>query len=80
VDAARATLSEFDWDPVSADEAASLAVPSLVILGAQDRLLRGVHDAAARLPESRVVTLTGGHCVHEEHPEQVYGLITEFVR
>lgn len=80
VHAARAGLSEFDWRPLSADEAASLAVPSMVILGAQDRLLHGVYGAAKRLRGSHIVTLTGGHCVHEEHPGPVYSLVAEFVR
>ena len=77
--AARATLSEFDWRAVSNAEAASLAVPTLVILGQEDRLIRNSERAAARLAGATVYVLPGGHCVHEELPHEAYRRIAEFV-
>lgn len=78
--AARSALSEFDWRPLSADESASLAVPSVVMLGESDRLVRQAAGAARRLRGAEVVSIPGGHCVHEESPELAYGIIGEFCR
>lgn len=80
VHAARAALSEFNWDVVTDSEALSLAVPALVVLGEKDRLLRTSNQAAARLNGSRVERVAGGHCAHEEHPDVVYEMVAEFVR
>jgi pimeloyl-ACP methyl ester carboxylesterase len=80
VHAARAGLSEFDWSVVSDAETSRLAVPALVILGKQDRLVPNTTEAAARLRGSRIEWVPGGHCAHEEHPELVYDMIAGFVR
>jgi pimeloyl-ACP methyl ester carboxylesterase len=80
VHAARAALSEFDWRVVSDEEARSLAVPTLVILGERDRLLRTSNAEAARLRNSRVQRVPGAHCPHEEHPDHVYAMLAEFIR
>ena len=80
VHAARAALSEFDWRVVSDEEARSLAVPTLVILGERDRLLRTSNAEAARLHNSRVERVPGAHCPHEEHPDHVYAMLAEFIR
>lgn len=76
--AARATLSEFEWRPLKDAEAASLATPALVILGAGDRLINNTEQAARRLRDVEVHTLPGGHCAHEEHPREAYALIARF--
>ena len=78
--AARSALSEFDWKRLTDAEAASLAVPGVVILGDADRLVRNDVRAARRLAGATVHVLEGGHCVHEEQPDEAYGLIGEFVR
>jgi pimeloyl-ACP methyl ester carboxylesterase len=78
--AARSALSEFDWRRVTDAEASSLAVPALVILGDADRLVRNDVRAAQRLAGATVHVLEGGHCVHEEQPDEAYRLIGEFVR
>lgn len=72
-------IDEFDWRPLSNAEAKSLAVPAVVILGTQDRLVRNTTKSAARLNGAVVYSLPGGHCVHEEHPREVYAIIGEFV-
>jgi pimeloyl-ACP methyl ester carboxylesterase len=77
--AARAALSDFDWSVVSDAEAKALAVPTLVMLGASDRLIANTERAARRLEGASICTLPGGHCVHEEHPTRAYGVIGEFL-
>ncbi|MEO7086106.1 MAG: alpha/beta hydrolase [Gemmatimonadaceae bacterium] len=78
--AAAATLSRFEWGVVSDTEAASLEMPSLVLLGERDRLIKNTIDAAARLRGAHVERVPGGHCAHEEHPDVVYPMIASFVR
>ena len=73
--AARAALSEFDWRPIAPARAEAMTVPTVVILGAQDRLIRDAAGAARSLSGASVHEFPTGHCVHEELPEPVYGLI-----
>jgi pimeloyl-ACP methyl ester carboxylesterase len=80
VRAGRAALSDFAWNPLPADDLQSMTVPAVVILGLQDRLIRNAANAAHIIPGGRVYTLRGGHCVHEEHPAEVYPLIAEFLQ
>lgn len=77
--AVRDGITEFSWAPVSAGDAATLARESLVILGTQDRVVRNARAAAERLQGSRVLSMSGGHCVHEEHPAEVYEAVGEFL-
>ncbi len=79
VRAARRTLAEFDWRPLSDAQAAALAVPASVVLGTKDRLVRRARPAALRLAGAEVHELAGGHCVHEERPEEVYRVLGDFV-
>jgi len=80
VRAGRASLSEFSWEAVPEDVLRSMTVPAVVILGLQDRLIRDAASPARIIPGGEVHTLRGGHCVHEERPEDVYGLIGDFLR
>ena len=80
VRAGRAALTEFAWRPISASTLQGLTVPTLVILGQQDRLIRDAATATGAIPQADVHTLRGGHCVHEEHPDVVYPIITGFLR
>jgi pimeloyl-ACP methyl ester carboxylesterase len=80
VRAGRAALSEFSWEPVPAEVLQSMTVPAVVILGLQDRLIRDAASAARMMSTGEVHALRGGHCVHEEHPAEVYPLIAEFLR
>jgi pimeloyl-ACP methyl ester carboxylesterase len=79
VNAARAALGEFDWRPLSRDEAESLAVPTLVILGTKDRLIRNAGAAARGLRGTSVHCVVGGHCVLEENPVEVYDIVENFL-
>ena len=80
IHAVRAGIGEFNWSPLSPVEASSLAVPTLVVIGTKDRVVRHARNAAERLSGARVVSVEGGHCVHEEDPDNVYRLITEFIQ
>lgn len=79
VGAARASLSEFEWRALLVDEAASLRVPTTVILGTKDRLIRNAGSAAQRLHGSAVHDVVGGHCVLEENPAEVYSIVGQFL-
>ena len=79
VRAVRGAIAEFDWRPLTAAESATLAVPSVVILGENDRLVKDAREPAERLKGSTVLSLPGGHCVHEESPETVYPVVADFV-
>lgn len=75
--ALRATLSEFDWEPVPGARLRSGRVKTTVVLGAADRLIRAAasEGALAGAASMEVVTLPGGHCVHEELPDLVYPMV-----
>jgi len=76
----RGSIDEFDWHPLTGREAAGLTIPSVVILGSQDRLVRGARRAAERLRGARVYTVPGGHCVNEERPGEVHEILGSFIR
>jgi pimeloyl-ACP methyl ester carboxylesterase len=78
--AASAALHEFDWRSATAGEASSLATPTVVILGRDDRLIRKARARAERLYGAQVHELAGGHSVHEERPDEAYAILGEFVR
>lgn len=79
VRALRRTASDFDWKPVSDEQARSLTVPAVVVLGTRDRLVRNARPAALRLAGAVVREVEGGHCVHEERPREVYDVICGFL-
>lgn len=79
VPAARLALSEFEWRPLTGGEAESLHVPSAVILGTSDRLIRDAGSAARRLGQSEVYSVAGGHSVVEENPDEVYAIVADFL-
>jgi pimeloyl-ACP methyl ester carboxylesterase len=74
--AVRRTAAEFDWSPLTGQEARSLTVPALVVLGTRDVLVRNAAPSARGLSGASIAEVSGGHCVHEERPGEVYGLIT----
>jgi 4,5:9,10-diseco-3-hydroxy-5,9,17-trioxoandrosta-1(10),2-diene-4-oate hydrolase len=79
VNAARSALSEFDWRPLNPVESASLSVPTTIILGTKDRLIRNAGAAARNLPRTAVHDIVGGHCVLEENPARVYQIAADFL-
>lgn len=79
VNAARSGLSEFDWRPLTDAEGDSLEVPTVVILGTRDRLIRNAASAAKRLRGAAAHEIVGGHCVLEENPTQVYEIAGSFL-
>lgn len=80
VSAARSALSDFDWAPLTPEERSAMTVPSVVILGRKDRLVRGAADAARSLSQSTLHALDGAHCVNEELPDAVYDIVGRFTR
>jgi len=72
--ALRALLHNFRFDPRSDDELAHLTMPTLVILGGRDLLVRSraAHKRSQRLPLARSVLVPGaGHVLAEEVPDVV---------
>jgi len=78
--AASAALHEFDWRPLTPEQASALVPRTAIILGRDDRLIRTAHARAAQLRNSTVYELAGGHSVHEERPEEAYAILGELVR
>ena len=71
-----------DPDPRWWDELASITAPTLVVAGGEtshvpQQLLR---DAAARMPNSELVELGGGHRVHTAMPDAFVTLVRDFLR
>jgi pimeloyl-ACP methyl ester carboxylesterase len=81
--ATRALLHRFDWQPLSATELGRLRVPTLVILGGSDRLIRGTRGAeqrARRIRNASIVNMDrAGHLGLEEHPEQFNAALLRFL-
>jgi 4,5:9,10-diseco-3-hydroxy-5,9,17-trioxoandrosta-1(10),2-diene-4-oate hydrolase len=64
------------------DRLPQIHVPTLIVWGAEDRLLpvRQAHAAAARLPHSRMQILPEcGHCPQMEKPEEFNRLLLDFL-
>jgi len=78
--AARASAEEFDWRPIQRSRLATIAVPSVVILGKKDRLIRNAVGAAQAIPGAAVRELDAGHCAHEERPGEANELIGSLIR
>jgi pimeloyl-ACP methyl ester carboxylesterase len=79
VRATRRTVAEFDWTPISEEKGASLTVSTMVVLGTKDRLVRHARPAALRLAGAEVNEMSGGHCLHEERPGEVYDRVGSFL-
>jgi pimeloyl-ACP methyl ester carboxylesterase len=77
--AARASAEEFDWRPVGEARLSRLAVPSQVILGRKDRLIRDAAAVAGVIPGTTVHELDAGHCAHEERPGETVQLVSSFL-
>jgi pimeloyl-ACP methyl ester carboxylesterase len=78
--AARALLEEFEWDPLDGHRLAPIDVPTLVILGTADRLIRNAEPHAKKIPGAAVVDLDGaGHLGIEECPTEFNTLVERFI-
>lgn len=78
--AMRALVHEFRWPPFTADELARLKVPTLIVLGSRDRVVRGARPVAERLNVAGLVVVPGGgHAVNEELPDEVNPALTQFL-
>ena len=77
--AARMSAAEFDWRPLGERRVSGLAVPSVVILGRKDRLIRNAGDAARSIPGAKVLELDAGHVAHEERPDEAHEAIAGLI-
>ena len=78
--AARASAEEFDWRPIAASRLATIAAPSVVILGRKDRLIRNAVGPAKMIQGATVRELESGHVVHEERPAEANDLIGSLIQ
>ncbi|MGW6898925.1 alpha/beta fold hydrolase [Streptomyces sp. NBC_01718] len=69
-----------DPDPQWADGLGEIVAPTLMIAGGPESTMpQGrLADMASLIPDCRLITLGGGHRVHEIHADQVAQQITEF--
>ncbi len=77
--AARASAEEFDWRPLGASQLARMSIPTQVILGRKDRLIRNAGALAATIPNATVHELETGHVAHEERPDETHQLVASFL-
>ena len=77
--AMRALVCEFDWEPLDDDRLRALRVPTLLIVGSADRLIRGAAAGGARMPGARMLVLDGGHDVNEELHDRVDSELVRFI-
>ena len=78
---ARALLEEFSWNPLGAEDLASLRCRTLVILSRADRLIRNAETAAKRIAASELRCLeAAGHLGIEERRDEFNGALLEFLK
>lgn len=80
--AARQSLIEFDWNPVTAEFLSGVTMPVLVVFGTRDRTVRPVHaeTLVPALPDARLHWVhDAGHVANEEAHEEVNPLLLEFI-
>jgi pimeloyl-ACP methyl ester carboxylesterase len=78
--ALRGLVRNFNWAPIPEARLAALDAPTLIVLGARDRLIRGSPQRAKRLSGPTVVVVDdAGHAVNEERPEAVNAAILAFL-
>ena len=78
--AARASAEEFDWRPIEPQRLSAITVPSVVMLGTKDRLIRKAAGPAKAVPGATVRELEAGHCAHEERPDDANELVGSLLR
>lgn len=69
-----------DPDPEWAAGLGEIVAPTLMIAGGPESTMpQGrLQDMASLIPDCRLITIAGGHRVHEVHPDQVAQQITDF--
>jgi 3-oxoadipate enol-lactonase len=68
-------------DPAWWDQTGTISVPTLIIAGGPDSHVPQdkVHEVAARIPESTLVTIRAGHQVHRNRPGAFIASVQEFL-
>lgn len=78
INAIRAQLT--DPDPAWTADLVSVAVPTLIVGGATSHFPQHLlAEAAAAMPDARLVTLDCGHHVHRDRPEEFLLAVTAFL-
>jgi pimeloyl-ACP methyl ester carboxylesterase len=78
--ALRALVHDFRWSAIPKQRLAALEVPTLVLLGSTDRIIRRRRPRVAYLPKARIVVIAdGGHAVNEERPDPVNAELLTFL-
>jgi magnesium chelatase accessory protein len=78
-DAALRMMANWDLDTFARD-LPRLATPLLLLVGAHDRAVPpgDAERIRQRVPQARIVTMQGGHLLHEEKPDATVQAIAEF--
>jgi len=77
--ATRGLLHRFDWRALESTELDRISVPTLVILGGADRLIRDAQRGAAQIPGAIIVNLEpAGHLGVEEYPDEFNAAVLRF--
>ncbi|NGN62872.1 alpha/beta fold hydrolase [Streptomyces sp. A7024] len=68
-------------DPRWYEQIADITAPTLLIWGGEDSFLpeADLKDAAARIPDARLITIGGGHLVHATRPDEFVAAVREFL-
>jgi len=78
--ATRGLLHRFDWRALESTELERIGVPTLVILGGADRLIRDADRGARQIPGAIIVNLeSAGHLGVEEYPEEFNAVLRRFM-
>lgn len=75
-------LIDFDWRPLTREDAAGVAVPTLVVFGTRDRTVRptSAKTLVAALPRGRIYWVRdAGHVANEETAEEINPVLVQFV-
>jgi pimeloyl-ACP methyl ester carboxylesterase len=78
----RRAVIDFDWRPLSRAQLAEIGVPTLVMFGTRDRVIRahGVEERVAALAAGELVWVAdAGHLPNEEMPDTVNSILVEFI-
>lgn len=78
--ALRGLVHDFDWSPLRAAQVAELDLPTLIVRGSLDRLVRGPPRHPAPLGRARLVVIDdAGHALNEERSDAANTAILEFL-
>ena len=78
--ALRALVRDFTWSALPEEQLVAVRDRALVVLGGNERLVRGAEERARSLfGTNAVVIAEAGHAVNEERPERINAAILDFL-